>query len=130
MRNFGVVRYVSVLLAVAAVAGCEGKQGAQGPAGPPGDRSHLYCRYSGATLNASNLTTSVACDTATDMPWTGGCEAADLPEGLYLEVNAPVNWEDINTPAGWTCTWAAFNAVPNLSFGANAEICCYAMGGT
>ena len=110
------------------VAACEGDPGPQGPPGPPADRSKLYCRSSGAILNASNLTTSMTCDAKTDIPWEGSCEAPELPTGLYLARSEPLNWSDLNQLPGWTCTWAAFDAVPNQNFGANAIICCFAMG--
>jgi hypothetical protein len=92
------------------------------------DRSKLYCRNSAATLNASNLTTSITCDQKTDIPWEGTCEAPELPSGMYLARSEPLDWTDLNALPGWTCTWAAFQAVPNQNFGANAEICCYAIG--
>lgn len=109
------------------VAACDGDTGPQGPPGPPADRSRLYCRSSGAILNASNLTTSITCDAKTDIPWEGSCEAPELPAGLYLSRSEPLNWSDLNELPGWTCTWAAFDAVPNLDFGANAIICCFSM---
>lgn len=130
MNRFQSLSTALALVAVMTLAGCAGERGPAGPAGPPADRTKLYCSYSAATLSASNLTTSVTCKSVNDMPWTGGCEAADLPQGLYLEVNAPLNWEDGSKAAGWTCTWADFNGVPNLTFSANAEICCYSMEGT
>ncbi len=118
---------VTVVLA-AAVAACGGSTGPQGPPGPPADRSKLYCRNSAATLNPSNLTTSITCDAKTDIPWQGTCEAPELPSGMYLARSEPLNWSDLNALPGWTCTWAAFGAVPNVNFGANAQICCFAIG--
>lgn len=109
------------------LAACDGDTGPQGPAGPPADRSRLYCRSSGAVLNSSNLTTSITCDATTDIPWEGSCEAPELPDGLYLARSEPLNWSDLSELPGWTCTWAAFNAVPNVNFGANAIICCFSM---
>jgi hypothetical protein len=120
-----------VAAAVAALAiACTGATGPQGPAGPPADRSKLYCRNSGATLNAANanLTTSITCDAATDIPWEGSCEAPDMPAGVFLSRSEPLNWSNLNAVPGWTCTWAAFQAPPNLNFGGNAEICCFAIG--
>ncbi len=118
---------VTVALA-AAVAACGGSTGPQGPPGPPADRSKLYCRNSAATLNPSNLTTSITCDAKTDIPWQGTCEAPELPSGMYLARSEPLNWSDLNALPGWMCTWAAFGAVPNVNFGANAQICCFAIG--
>ena len=118
-------------LAVAVlVSACGESTGPQGPAGPPADRSKLYCRTNAATLNPSNLTASITCDVKTDIPWQGTCDAPELPPGMYLARSEPVAWEDINALPGWTCTWAAFDAVPNVNFGANAEICCFAIGHT
>jgi hypothetical protein len=128
------LRYAAAvpLMMVLASCGDTGPQGPQGPPGPPADRSKLYCRNSGAVLNAStsNLTTSITCDAKTDIPWEGSCEAPDLPTGLYLARSEPLNWSDLNQLPGWTCTWAAFGAPPNLDFGGNAIICCFAMGQT
>jgi hypothetical protein len=121
-------QYAAVVALAFIVVACEGDTGPQGPAGPPADRSKLYCRSSGAILNASNLTTSITCDAKTDIPWEGSCEAPELPEGLYLARSEPLNWSDLNEFPGWTCTWAAFGAVPNQNFGANAIICCFAIG--
>ena len=56
--------------------------------------------------------------------------APELPPGMYLARSEPANWEDITVLPGWTCTWAAFEAVPNVNFGANAEIRCFAIGHT
>jgi hypothetical protein len=119
---------VAVALAAMLTACGDGSTGPQGPPGPPADRSKLYCRNSGATLNPSNLTTSITCDAKTDIPWQGSCEAPELPSGMYLARSEPLNWSDLNALPGWTCTWAAFGAVPNVNFGANAEICCFAIG--
>lgn len=128
MHRHGLNHHAALLLLVATLA-CEGAQGPQGPAGPPADRSKLYCLSSGAVLNATtNLTTAITCNAKTDIPWQGACEAPDLPSGLYLARSEPVNWSNLNELPGWTCTWAAFGAAPNLDFGANAELCCFAMG--
>ena len=121
---------VVVAVLVATLAACSGATGPQGPAGPPADRSKLYCRNGAAILNPSNLTTSVTCDAKTDIPWEGSCEAPELPTGMYLARSEPVGWEDLSVLPGWTCTWAAFQAVPNQNFGGNAEICCFAIGTT
>jgi hypothetical protein len=123
-------RFVRLIALVALLAGCggTGPQGPAGPAGPPADRSKLYCRNSGAVLNASNLTTTITCDQKTDIPWEGSCEAPELPTGMYLSRNEPLNWTDLNALPGWTCTWAAFAAVPNQNFPGNAIICCFAIG--
>jgi len=112
--------------------GCGGTTGPQGPAGPPADRSKLYCRRNPATLNAatSDLSVSATCDKKTDIPWEGSCEASGLPTGLYLTVNEPVGWEDLNAVPGWTCAWAAYGVAPDLDFGGAAEICCFAVGHT
>jgi hypothetical protein len=130
MHRVHVQRSILVIALAFAAAACggTGPQGPQGPTGPPADRSKLYCRSSGAILNASNLTTSITCDAKTDIPWEGACEAPELPSGLYLARTEPLNWENLNELPGWTCTWAAFQAVPNQNFGANAQICCFAIG--
>lgn len=128
MRWHSVNPRLACAVLVGLLAACGGSTGPQGPAGPPTDRSKLYCRNSGAILNPSNLTTSITCDAKTDIPWQGTCFAPELPPGMYLARSEPVGWEDINVLPGWTCTWAAFDAVPNLNFGANAEICCFAVG--
>jgi hypothetical protein len=128
MQRLGLKNTAALLLLVSAVA-CDGAQGPQGPAGPPADRSKLYCLSSGATLNATkSLTTSIVCNAKTDIPWQGACEAPDLPSGVYLARSEPVNWSNLSEFPGWTCTWAVFDVAPNLNFGANAEICCFAMG--
>ncbi len=125
------LRYSAVVALTLVLASCgdTGPQGPQGPPGPPADRSKLYCRNSGAVLNAStsNLTTSITCDAKTDIPWEGSCEAPDLPSGLYLARSEPLNWSDLSQLPGWTCTWAAFGAPPNLDFGGIATICCFAI---
>jgi hypothetical protein len=120
-------QFIAAAALAVVFAACEGDTGPQGPPGPPADRSRLYCRSSGAILNASNLTTSITCYAKTDIPWEGSCEAPELPAGLYLSRSEPLNWSDLNELPGWTCTWAAFDAVPNLNFGANAIICCFSM---
>jgi hypothetical protein len=120
-------KVVAVLLVVVGV-GCAGPTGPEGPAGGPPDRSKLYCRNSAATLNPSNLTTSVTCDAKTDIPWQGTCFAPELPSGMYLARSEPVGWEDLDQLPGWSCTWAAFDVVPDVNYGANAEICCFATG--
>ena len=120
-------KYIATAALALVVAACDGDTGPQGPPGPPADRSRLYCRSSGAILHASNLTTSITCDAKTDIPWEGSCEAPELPAGLYLSRSEPLSWSDLNELPGWTCTWAAFDAVPNLDFGGNAIICCFSM---
>lgn len=115
---------------VVALGACGGSTGPQGPAGPPADRTNLYCRNVPAILNPTNLTVTASCDAKTDIPWEGSCEAADLPSGMFLARSEPVSWSDLNALPGWTCTWAAFQAVPNVNFGGNAIICCYAIGHT
>jgi hypothetical protein len=130
MNRIHVQRNILVIAVAFAAAACggTGPQGPQGPAGPPADRSKLYCRDSAAILNASNLTTTITCDAKTDIPWEGSCSATELPSGMYLSISEAVNWSDLNALPGWTCTWAAFQAVPNQNFGANAQICCFAIG--
>lgn len=130
MHRFHFQRAVIAATFAALAVACGGSTGPQGPAGPPADRTKLYCRSSGAILNAanSNLTTTITCEAATDIPWEGTCEAPDMPSGVFLSRSEPLNWSDLNAVPGWTCTWAAFQAPPNLNFGANAEICCFAIG--
>jgi hypothetical protein len=79
-------------------------------------------------LANSNDTATIACDVKTDIPWQGTCDAPDMPSGVFLARDEPVGWDNTNTVPGWTCTWAAFQAAPNLNFSANAEICCFAIG--
>ena len=92
------LQYAAAAALAYVVTACGGDPGPQGPPGPPADRSKLYCRSSGAILNASNLTTSMTCDAKTDIPWEGSCEAPELPAGLYLARSEPLNWSDLNQP--------------------------------
>lgn len=120
----------SVVVAVVLGASCGGSTGPQGPAGSPADRANIYCRYSNAVLQPhGNMTTTMTCDTAVDLPWEGGCYAPDLPSGYYLANGSPLNWDKVGTPAGWTCTWAAWDNAPGTlnEFGGNAVMCCYSM---
>jgi len=128
MHSFHVGHAIVAAALSVIVAGCSGATGPQGPAGPPADRSKLYCRKNAAVLGPSNLTATISCDAKTDIPWEGSCDAPELPSGMYLARDEPVGWDDINAVPGWLCTWAAFQAVPNLTFGGNAEICCFAIG--
>lgn len=122
-------RILPVLLIVMGGA-CGGSSGTQGPPGPPADRSKMYCRSAADGLNMStgSATVSVTCDSETDMPWSGGCRGEDVPPGVYLSVDQPTNWDELSKKAGWTCTWAASGAPPNLNFGGHAEMCCYKLG--
>lgn len=113
------------------LASCGGATGPEGPAGPPADRSKLYCRTHSDGLNyPSSLSVSVRCDSETDIPWQGFCEASELPTGLYLSVNDPLDWDDMSARPGWTCSWAAYGVVPSGPFGGTAGICCYPVGTT
>jgi len=115
---------VAVLCIAAALVAC-GSTGPQGPAGPPADRSKLYCNTSGDTLDASHLTLTAYCNSKADLPWAGSC-GGTIPQGLYLEQDVPVSWNDAASPAGWRCTWAPYGAVPAGGSGI-AEMCCYNM---
>ena len=123
---------VAAVVVVLLVLGCGGATGPQGPAGPPADRSKLYCNHTAANLNAaaSNLSVSATCNSKTDIPWEGSCEASLLPTGLYLSVNEAVGWSNLSAVPGWTCAWAAYGVVPDLDFGGTAWICCFAVGHT
>ncbi len=111
---------------------CGGSTGPEGPPGPPADRSKLYCRYESAPMNASTgaLSVTATCDAKTDIPWQGACEASELPTGLYLSDNEPVDWENLDAAPGWKCSWAAYGVAPNINFGGAATICCFPVGNT
>jgi hypothetical protein len=115
---------VAALCSVVALLAC-GSTGPQGPAGPPADRSKLYCNVSSGTLDDSHLTLTAYCNSKGDLPWTGTCDGV-IPQGLYLQQDTPVSWDDPTTPAGWRCTWAPYGAVP-VGASADAEMCCYKM---
>lgn len=119
------------MIAVTVSLACGGSTGPEGPPGPPGDRDKLYCRSHSEGLSVEGaLSVSVRCDSVTDIPWQGACEASELPTGLYLSVNAPLDWDNLSAEPGWTCAWAAYGVVPNLTFGGTARICCYPVGTT
>jgi hypothetical protein len=129
-KRYPTLASLSVILTLANVA-CGGATGPEGPPGPPTDRTKLYCRSHSEALNSlSSPSVSVRCDAVTDIPWQGACEASELPTGLYLSVNAPLDWEDLGAQPGWTCAWAAYGVVPNATFGGTARICCYPVGST
>lgn len=142
-------------LLVAAVLACSGSQGTtgpEGPAGPPGPigpqgpagtqgpvggglyvaKASVYCRHAlGATAATGNVVT-VTCDTATDLPLTGGCSLADpgSRSGAILGFSGPrgdaSDWTSDTLPAGWQCAWTFLpaTAVPIDLPGATATICC------
>ncbi len=130
MRSNAPVRNAVVLVLGSVVVACGGSTGPEGPPGPPADRSKLYCRVQAADLNAStsNLSVTARCDAKTDIPWQGACEVSELPTGLYLAQNEPVDWENLDAAPGWTCTWAAYGVAPNINFGGDARICCFPAG--
>ena len=123
MAKHSACRVASLCVALGLFA-C-GSTGPQGPAGPPADRSKLYCNVVNQTLDDAHLMVTAYCNSKADLPWTGDCSGQG-PQGLYLEVSAPVSWNDTTTSAGWQCTWVPYNAVPS-GFSAGAEICCYKM---
>ncbi len=151
----------AVVLAAALVA-CDDKQGPPGPAGPTGAtgatgatgqtgatgaqggglytaKTDLYCRQTTppGAIAAQGSTVTASCDTATDLPLTGGCnlggDASSLP-ALMLTESRPDNggtsegngiWISTSSPARWRCTWG-FLSLPsavNLP-NATATICC------
>jgi hypothetical protein len=122
--------YCVAALLVISLSAC-GSSGSQGPAGPPTDRSKMYCRDAADSLNLASgkATVTASCDSRTDMPWSGGCWSGPLPSGVYLAVDQPTGWDDINVVPSWNCAWAAYDTQPNLEFGGHAEICCYRMTG-
>jgi hypothetical protein len=117
----------ALVLAGGGLFACEGATGPQGPPGPPTDRSNLYCRYNPGNVNVATAAVSVTvtCDAKTDIPWDGTCESSEMPTGVYLSVDEPLAWEDINALPGWKCGWAAYGTPPDLSFGGTAGICCF-----
>ena len=119
--------YFAGLCALATLSAC-GSSGARGPAGPPADRSKLYCNTDGGSLDESHLTLTAYCNSKADLPWSGSC-GGTIPQGVYLEQDVPVSWEDASVPAGWKCTWAPYGAMPQGGSGV-AEVCCYDMSGT
>lgn len=120
----------AVLVGVLAIA-CTGKEGPAGPAGqqgPAGPITRLasYCNTTAASVSSANSwTLSVACTAAADMPVEGWCmPIGQPPAGSYLATSAPVSWNDLTVPAGWTCTWGWDPAATKIAFNAQAEICC------
>ncbi len=106
--------------------GDQGPQGIEGVQGVPGvglDRSKVYCNS--ATMNATQQTLNVTCNSDTDVPIGGSCDTGGQPGTWTLCANEPQLWDGPRTgqPAMWTCGWCSATGPVNVQ-GAKAWICC------